>query len=110
MAVVGRPVEKLVTEAKQDWHLYMIRSADDSLYTGISTDVQRRLLEHKSESAGAPRGAKALRGKHSLEVVYQTRVGNRSEASKLEYRVKQLSKKEKEALVCGELDILQLIG
>ncbi|MBY5920161.1 GIY-YIG nuclease family protein [Ferrimonas balearica] len=79
-----------------DWYLYLIRTNAGHLYTGITTDVSRRFSEHL---AGAPKGARALRGKGPLTLVYQTLVGDRSTALKLEYRVKQMSKAQKEALV-----------
>ena len=100
---------------KARWYLYLVRGNDGSLYTGITVDVQRRFAEHQQlgsasiegSSAGksAGKGAKALRGKQPLALAYQISVGNRSQAAKLEYRVKQLSKSEKEALVCGALSI-----
>lgn len=76
----------------------MLRCADGSLYTGITTDVNRRLQEH-GNADGAGRGAKYVRGKQPLKLVYQIQAANRSEASKLEYRVKRLSKSDKEAVV-----------
>lgn len=80
------------------WSVYLVRTASGSLYCGISTDVERRFLEHQ----GGNRGARALRGKGPLSLVYQRLVGDRSAASKMEYRIKQLNKKEKEKLVRGE--------
>lgn len=81
------------------WHLYMLRTPTGMLYTGITTDVQRRLHQHQQG-----KGAKALRGKGELTLVFHCEAGDRSEASKLEYQVKQLSKKQKEQLVhsCSE--------
>lgn len=76
------------------WHLYMVRTASGALYTGITNDVTRRLAQHQSG-----KGAKALRGKGALTLVYQCAVGNRATALKLEYRLKQLSKLQKERLV-----------
>lgn len=64
------------------------------LYTGITTDVTRRLGQHQ-----AGKGAKALRGKGELELVFHCVAGDRSLASKLEIRVKKLSKAQKELLV-----------
>lgn len=76
------------------WHLYMLRTPTGMLYTGITTDVMRRLNQHQ-----LGKGAKSLRGKGELTLVYHCAAGDRAEASKLEYRVKQLSKKQKEQLV-----------
>lgn len=64
------------------------------LYTGITTDVARRLAQHQ-----AGKGAKALRGKGELTLVFHCQAGNRSSASKLEHQVKQLNKSQKERLV-----------
>jgi len=72
----------------------MVRTAAGHLYTGISNDVSRRFAQHQ-----AGRGAKALKGKGPLQLVFQCEAGDRSQASKLEYRLKQLSKSQKEALV-----------
>ena len=85
--------------------LYILRCADGSLYTGIATDVKKRLAEHE---AGA-RGAKYLRGKGPLEVVLEKQVGDRAAASRLEYRVKQLPRTRKLELVDGRRDIDELM-
>ncbi|WP_051916529.1 MULTISPECIES: GIY-YIG nuclease family protein [unclassified Serratia (in: enterobacteria)] len=82
---------------KAIWHLYMLRMPSGMLYTGITTDVARRLAQHQ-----AGKGAKALRGKGELELVFYCQAGDRSNALKLEYRVKQLSKKQKENLVAHQ--------
>ncbi len=77
-----------------DWSIYLLRCADGTYYTGIATDVSRRISEHEQ----GKRGAKYLRGRGPLELVYQQVVGDRSIATKLEYSVKQLSRMEKEDL------------
>lgn len=79
------------------WHLYLVRCNDGSLYTGISTDVQRRFDAHRQN-----RGARRLRGRGPLELVYSHAIGNRAHAQQIEYRVKKLTKAEKERLVRGE--------
>lgn len=80
--------------APPNWYLYMLRTPTGVLYTGITTDVTRRLAEHQSG-----KGAKALRGKGELRLAFHCPAGNRSLASKLEIRVKKLSKAQKELLV-----------
>lgn len=77
-----------------DWSIYMLRCADGTYYTGIATDVSRRISEHEH----GKRGAKYLRGRGPLELVYQRAVGDRSIATKIEYSVKQLSRTDKEDL------------
>ena len=88
------------------WFLYILRGADKSLYTGITTDVPRRFSEHSGNGSGdTSKGAKALRGKRPLKLEYSCQIGNRSEALRIEYQVKQLSKIKKEQLITGESDL-----
>ncbi|MDQ6986680.1 MAG: GIY-YIG nuclease family protein [Mariprofundaceae bacterium] len=79
---------------EQTWFLYLVRCRDNTLYTGISTDVERRFAEHK-----AGKGAKYLRGKGSLELVYQQEIGRHSDALKAELHIKKLSKTAKERMI-----------
>lgn len=74
-----------------DYSIYLVRCRDGSLYTGIATDVSRRFSEHEN----GIKGAKYLRGKGPLKLVYQQEIGDRSTASKVESRVKRLSRTEK---------------
>ncbi len=90
-------------KARENWSLYLIRAGDGSLYTGISTDVSRRFDEHQN-SDKKDKGAKALRGKAPLSLVYQIVAGSRSEALKLEYKIKQLNKNRKEKLIDLRVD------
>jgi|TARA_B110000483_G_C17673431_1_gene342778 putative endonuclease len=78
------------------WRVYILRCADGTLYTGVAMDVERRLEEHQS---GGPKAAKYVRGRGPLVLVYTQVIGTRSEACKEEWRIKQLSKAEKEALL-----------
>jgi len=73
------------------YSVYLVRCSDGSVYTGIATDVARRISEHQDSR----RGAKFLRGKGPLALVYKREVGDRSLASKIESRVKRLPKAEK---------------
>ena len=72
----------------------MLRCGDGSLYTGIATDVQRRIGEHEL----GKRGAKYLRGRGPLELVYQRIVGDRSVATRIEQCIKKMPRIEKEDL------------
>ncbi|WP_215395559.1 GIY-YIG nuclease family protein [Rheinheimera oceanensis] len=81
-----------------NWYLYMVQTGSGMLYTGISTDPVRRLRQHSGELAG---GAKALRGKGPLTLVYQQPVADKSTAAKAEYQLKQLSKSAKLALAAS---------
>lgn len=85
-----------------EWSLYIIRTSKGMLYTGITTDVERRLAEHQE---GGNKGARSLRGKGPLELVFQARAGDRARASRLEWHIKQWPKARKEALVRGELTL-----
>lgn len=85
------------------WSVYMLRDASNRLYTGISTDVQRRLAEHQ-----AGKGARALRGRGPLQLVWQQSVGEQSLALRLEYRLKQWPKARKEALILGQVALPEL--
>jgi len=76
------------------WSVYLVRTAAGALYTGITTDVRRRVAEH-----GAGAGAKALRGRGPLELVYRKKLGPRALALRVERRLKALPRAAKEALV-----------
>lgn len=82
---------------EQGWQLYMLQTAAGMLYTGITTDVNRRLQQHQQG-----RGARALRGKGPLTLVFHCAAGNRAAASRLEYQVKQLSRAQKLLLVAQQ--------
>ena len=76
------------------WYLYILRCADGSLYTGITTDVSRRLEAHRQG-----KGAKYTRGRGPLTLCYQEECGTHSEALKREIAVKALTRQEKERLI-----------
>lgn len=80
----------------KQWFVYMVRCADNSLYTGIATDVTRRVAEHNSTGYLA---AKYTRVRQPVALVYSELQDSRSEALKREYQIKRLSKKEKEGLI-----------
>ncbi len=87
-----------------EYSVYIVRCADDTYYTGIAVDVARRIVEHRS----SPRGAKYLKGRGPLQLVYSEAVGDRSRASRLEYRIKQLDRGDKEALIDGRASLRSL--
>lgn len=85
------------------WHLYVIRTVTGSLYAGITTNVRRRYQEHVS---GGLKAARYLRANIPKDLAFKRRIGTRSLALKVEYRFKQLSKKDKEAIIrAGRLRI-----
>lgn len=81
-----------------NWTVYIIRCDDDSLYTGVSTDVERRFREHRDQTIGA----KYFNGRKPLEVVYQETGHNRSSACKREAEIKKLSRQQKLALTAAD--------
>ncbi len=89
-----------------DWHLYLIRCHDGSLYTGITTDVARRFAEHQGKG---DTGAKYLRGREPLVLVFQKKLGSRSLALGVESRVKKMSKAGKEELISDGKHIDKII-
>jgi len=91
--------------ADSEFSLYIVCCADGTLYTGIATDVSKRLAEHES----GRRGAKYLRGKGPLKIVFSEVVGDRAIASRLEYRVKQLGRTEKLELLDGRRVLADLM-
>ncbi|KOO57295.1 hypothetical protein WH43_14495 [Rheinheimera sp. KL1] len=95
-----------MTAVSSPWFVYMVRTTADTLYTGISTDPERRLRQHKGELTG---GAKALKGKGPLELVFTHPMPCRSSASKLEYQLKRWTKKDKELLLRQEIRQLNLL-
>ncbi|GAC29748.1 GIY-YIG nuclease family protein [Brumicola pallidula] len=82
------------------WFIYLIKNKLNQLYCGITVDVQRRFFEHASNS---PKCAKALKGKGPLLLVFCARIGNQSEALKLERWLKKQTRQYKNKLVAGML-------
>jgi putative endonuclease len=80
-----------------NWFVYMIRADDDSLYTGVTTDVARRYKEH----SGSLRGARYFNGRKPLDVVYTEPGHSRSSACRREVEIKKMSRKQK-------IDLLKL--
>ena len=76
------------------WYIYILRCADNTLYTGSTDDVERRVAVHNSG-----KGAKYTRGRSPVEVVYTEECESYSAALKREYAIKQLSRQEKWNLI-----------
>jgi putative endonuclease len=88
-----------------NWFLYLIRCKNGKLYTGITTDVERRFAEHKSNDK---RGSKYLRGKAPLTLVMKKKIGSKSMVLKIEAKVKKLSKIKKEMFIDGKLKVREI--
>ncbi|MEW6990249.1 GIY-YIG nuclease family protein [Colwelliaceae bacterium 6441] len=81
-----------------DWFVYLLRCADNSLYAGITTDIERRVREHNQCNKA---GAKYTRVRRPVTLAYQESTLNRKTASQREYQLKQLTKQQKEQLVAS---------
>jgi len=77
------------------YFIYILKCNDDTLYTGITTDVERRLSEHNS----SPKGAKYTKARRPVTLIYTEEAIDRSSACKREYAIKQLSRDKKKALI-----------
>jgi len=75
------------------WLIYLIRCADDSLYTGITNDLERRIKQHNEG-----KGARYTKGRGPVVLMKSFETSSKGEALKLEYKIKQLSKEEKLSL------------
>lgn len=92
--------------ADSRWFVYILECDNRYLYTGITTDVSRRMEEHRK---GPPIGAKFMRGVRKINLVYSVGVDSRSLASKIEYRIKQMTKKEKTEIISGNFTLEQVL-
>lgn len=77
------------------YYLYILKCADGTLYTGITTDLKRRVGEHN----GIKLGARYTRARQPVKIVYSQKFKNRSEASREESRIKKLKRAEKLLLI-----------
>ncbi len=78
------------------WHVYIVKCSDESLYTGITTDIGRRVNEHNSKL-----GAKSVRGKLPVELVYKEDFDKQIDAAKREGEIKGWTREKKLQLVTG---------
>ena len=78
----------------KNWYLYILRCGDGTLYTGITTDVEKRLEQHRTG-----KGAKYTRGRQPLELVYREKCGDHSTALKREYEIKKMPRDAKMRLI-----------
>jgi putative endonuclease len=84
-----------MTKISDNWSLYIIEASDASLYTGITTDVERRFDEHLN----GPKGARYFNGRSPLKVIYREDGHDRASASRREAEIKKLSRSAKQQLV-----------
>lgn len=88
------------SDKNADWVVYLIRNRHNALYCGVTNNLERRFEQHQTG-----KGAKALKGKGPLKLVWSFSVGSKSEALKTEYAIKQQPKSRKEKLVSLKLII-----
>ena len=87
-----------MSEASDSWVVYILRCADSTLYTGVTTDSKRRLKEHNHNDR---LGAKYTRTRRPVSLVYQESCNDRSSACKREAAIKKLSRRAKQALIAS---------
>jgi putative endonuclease len=99
MSVPGEIIAKkqLKPEASR-WFVYIVRCHDDSLYTGITRNLEKRLAEHN----GSPKGARYTRGRRPVILVYHEESVSRSTATRRERQIKQLDSTRKNRLISAK--------
>ena len=85
-----------MTNLDIDWWVYLVRCSDRSLYTGVTTDLVRRVDEHNGRQPG---GARYTRARRPVALVWSERCGSRSEAQRREAAVRKLSRRQKDRLI-----------
>jgi putative endonuclease len=78
------------------WHIYIVRCSDNTLYTGVTKDIERRVTEHNTNNK---LGARYTQSRRPVTLVYEEVSESRSTASKRELEIKRLTKKHKESLI-----------
>ena len=87
---------------KNNWYVYIVRCADNSLYTGITKNIEKRIKKHNSG-----KGAKYTKTRLPVVLCCFWSVENRSIATKIEIKIKRLQKKVKETLINTDCNILE---
>lgn len=77
------------------WYVYLLRCSDDTFYTGITTDLQRRVNEHNTSTSGAA----YTRGRRPVKLIYTEKCDSRAAATRREYQIRKLRRKQKEELI-----------
>ena len=88
--------EQACSVSKNTWFVYLLRCADDTLYCGVTTNLQKRLRQHNGELVG---GAKYTKVRQPCELVYSETSEDRRSATKREYAIKQLTRSQKLVLI-----------
>jgi len=77
------------------WYVYIVKCKDDTLYTGITVDIERRIIEHNTSN----KGAKYTRSRRPVSLAYHETMNDRSDSSKRESAIKKLTRKNKLILI-----------
>ena len=85
----------MITERDSGWTVYIVECSDNTLYTGVATDIEARLAEHN-----AGRGAKYTRARLPVALVYSENAKDRSTALRREHVIKRMPTLDKRSLVC----------
>ena len=85
----------MITERDSGWFVYIVECSDNTLYTGVATDIEARLAEHN-----AGRGAKYTRARLPVALVYSEKAKDRSTALRREHVIKRMPTLDKRSLVC----------
>jgi putative endonuclease len=99
LSAVCRPEPRVLYRraAMSQWYVYMLRCNDGTYYSGVTTDLVRRLKEHNGEGA-AGKGAKYTKARRPVRLAYSEATSDRSSAQKREHALRQLTRAEKEKL------------
>ncbi len=92
------------TQPAKSWSVYLVRCGDDSLYTGVTNDIDRRIEKHNAGTA-----SRYTRGRLPVILVYEEIQASRSLALKREYAIKGLSRREKESLIRRKINPTQRV-
>ena len=80
---------------KQDWFVYILQCSDKTLYTGVTTDLERRVEEHNNGN----KGAKYTAARRPVKMVYSEQLDSRSNAQQREHQIKSLTRQQKQQLI-----------
>ena len=80
---------------KQDWFVYILQCSDKTLYTGVTTDIERRVAEHNTGN----KGAKYTAARRPVKLVYSEQLDSRASAQQREHQIKSLSRQQKQQLI-----------
>jgi putative endonuclease len=79
----------------QDWFVYILQCSDKTLYTGVTTDIERRIEEHNTGN----KGAKYTAARRPVKLLYSEQLDSRSEAQQREHQIKSLTRQQKQQLI-----------